>query len=148
MLRCMAKGWQASHLPELRATRPKRWSPRAATTTLACGSVSCKACAKRSLPQLVNAFMDLHGIFNGNRDLPCCGSRCASELHGMRCGGWARAFAQRLLLFAQKQTFPVGFAYLPVQRVTCWSRTASGDVGPADGLVAVVIARIVTCSDF
>ena len=29
----------------------------------------------------------------------------------------AGAFEQRLLIFAQKQTFPVGLVYLPVQRV-------------------------------
>ena len=38
-----------------------------------------------------------------------CLPRCASGLHGMKGGGVVRAFARGLLVFAEKQTTPVGF---------------------------------------
>ena len=41
----------------------------------------------------------------------------------MKGRGVARAFEQRLSLFAEKQTLSVGFVYLPVQRVNSFRET-------------------------
>ena len=107
MLRCMAKGWHAWHRYQRRAARPKRASPRIATMIVACGLVSELSPAKRGHAQFFSGCIFSHGIFNGDRDLPCCGPRCYSGLCAVRCRGLARAFARSVCCFSRKsKRFP------------------------------------------
>ena len=81
------------------------------------GSGSQHSCAKRRHAAFFSGSIFLRAVFNGDRDLPCCGPRCYSGLRAVRCRGSARAFAASLLHLSEKQRSAVGKVYLPVQRV-------------------------------
>ena len=117
MLRCMAKGWHAWYRYQWSATRAKRRPSRSCPMIAGHGSGSQHSCAKRRHAAFFSGSIFLRAVFNGDRDVPCCGPRCYSGLRAVRCRGSARAFAACKLHLSEKLTSAVGKVYLPVQRV-------------------------------
>ena len=126
----MAKGWQAWHRYQRRAARAKRATSRAHCIISAHAPSRRRSPAKRRRAQFFSGSIFLHAVFNGDRDLPCCGPRCYSGLRAVRCRGSARAFAASLLHLSEKQRFAVGKVYLPVQRVGMQSTHTTGELRP------------------
>ena len=77
------------------------------------------SCTKQRHAAFFSGSIFLRAVFkfNADRVLPCCGPRCYSGLHGVRCRGSARAFAASKLYFSEKLRSAVGKVYLPEQRV-------------------------------
>ena len=117
MLRCMARGWQAWLRYQSSAARAKRATSRALAIIAAHASSRRHSSAKRRRAAFFSGCIFSHGIFNGDRDLPCCGPRCYSRLRVVRRRGSARAFAASKLHFSEKLRSAVGKVYPPVQRV-------------------------------
>ena len=130
MLRCMAKGWHAWHRYQWSATRAKRRPSRSCPMIAGHGSGSQHSCAKRSHAAFFSGSIFLRAVFNGDRDVPCCGPRCYSGLRAVRCRGSARAFAASKLHLSEKLRSAVGKVYLPVQRVACGPCTVEHHLYP------------------
>ena len=117
MLRCMAKGWHAWHRYHRRAARAKRRPSRSSPIIAAHGLGTPAQKRKAGHTQFLNGSIFSHGCFDGEWDSPSCSPECISGACGMRRPGTAHAFARTKLHLSEKLSSPVGFVYLPVQRV-------------------------------
>ena len=106
--------------PRHRASTASAMSASSRSLSIVAAGVSwlLLSCARRRRTAFFSGPIFSHGVFNGDRDSPCCGPRCASASCAMQCRGTARAFARGLLILSEKQTAPRANAYLAVQRIS------------------------------